>query len=103
MASRAGLSSVKRSGKADGNHPLLRHGVDVAGQDGDPFSETTLCFAIMRPERFGDGFAVSDGSKRAVGARCMRGHLVSFGYGPSAQAALRGHERTVTASVPSSA
>lgn len=81
MASRAGLSSVKRSGKAGGNHPILRHGVDVAGQDGDPFSEITLRFAINRPNRFDDGFAISGGFGGAFGARYTRVNWMSFGHG----------------------
>jgi len=103
MASRAGLSSVKRSGKAGGNHPFLRHGVDVAGQDGDPFSEITLRFAINRPNRFGDGFAASGGFEGAFGARYTRVNWESFGYGAIREAALRGHKRIATGSVPSSA
>jgi hypothetical protein len=52
--------------------------VNVAGQDGNAFSEVTLCFAIKRPEHFGDGFALRGVLELAFGARFMRGHQVSF-------------------------
>jgi hypothetical protein len=110
MASRARLSSGKLSalvavhdrrpgGKANDDQHFLRHGVDVAGRDGNAFSEFSLCFAIKRPEHFGDGSAVRGGLERDFGARLTRDVRCVSGMGPTAQTALRGHERILTGSV----